>query len=61
MGNKQLWVCLECGIKYGKSSVRIGSCMIQTCAICGRREPCAKAEEFGIKWIRKGWIKKERV
>jgi len=53
-----VWICSECGHKYGHHSGRVCSWHPDTCDICGEERSCTEPRDFGH--LKPGWEKANR-
>ena len=51
-----VWICRDCGLKYGHHNGRICTWHIDTCDVCGKKGiGCTEPRDFGH--LKPGWEK----
>lgn len=58
MQNKQqttypIWICSECGDKYGRRECGIATWHIDVCGVCGKTKEVTEPRDFGH--LKEGW------
>lgn len=48
-----MWICADCGTKYGRHPVGIATWHEDVCGICGRKTGCTEPRDFG--GLNDGW------
>lgn len=48
-----MWVCMECGSKFGRRQAGVCTIHQDTCGICGKIAMCTEPRDFGH--LKKGW------
>jgi len=42
-----VWICADCGEKYGRRECGIACWHVDTCGICGEKKLCTEPRDFG--------------
>lgn len=54
-----VWVCYDCGRKYGSFKCGIATWHTDTCGVCDEEKACTEPRDFG--YLLKGWNNKLNV
>lgn len=53
-----VWICRDCGEKYGRRAVGVATWHNDTCDICGKDAHCTQPRDF---WhLKDGWQKERK-
>jgi len=42
-----IWVCSDCGKKYGYVATGCSTFHVDTCDVCGEEKPCTEPRDYG--------------